>query len=365
MFSDVEYNTISFTPVHGESSKGRDLRLKGYNIFAKRLFGQFSLVAENENTTTIPVPDAFKNRVHIKENMYQIDRNNVSDNSFQQFQQSLNNPNTNPVLQGNQEEQVKKFAELQERLNNKEFLEGAKNAFESSEELQQFGTQEQYNDYIARVSLGIVKNPSSGEYNYDSKVKDIVYHGTDAIFEKFDKTFYQSGVPNYIYFGKKGKPGLKDGNRLIAAVLNIKNPDYFIDTLKGKYTPNSDGFVEDYSESFFNSLSENQQMMGEFLTQYGVKEPEQIHILGSKQDIEGFKEFVRKSLPLEQQEQLKQKESNLQEYNKVKKAETMEEVKAQMLKDFDSYDPQFKDLLSWEKEMFIDMMSEGEINTYC
>ena len=35
-----------------------------------------------------------------------------------------------------QQEQARKFAELQERLNNKEFLEGAKNAFESSEELQ-------------------------------------------------------------------------------------------------------------------------------------------------------------------------------------------------------------------------------------
>ena len=35
-----------------------------------------------------------------------------------------------------QQEQAKKFAELQERLNNKEFLEGAKNAFESSEKLQ-------------------------------------------------------------------------------------------------------------------------------------------------------------------------------------------------------------------------------------
>ncbi len=35
-----------------------------------------------------------------------------------------------------QQEQAKKFTELQERLNNKEFLEGAKNAFESSEELQ-------------------------------------------------------------------------------------------------------------------------------------------------------------------------------------------------------------------------------------
>ena len=96
MFSDVEYNTISFVPVIGESSKGRDLRLKGYNIFAKRLFGQFSLVAENENVTTIPIPDAFKNRVHIKENMYQVDRDNAPDNFFQQFQQSLNKPNTNP-----------------------------------------------------------------------------------------------------------------------------------------------------------------------------------------------------------------------------------------------------------------------------
>ena len=75
MFSDLEYNTISFHPISGESKKGSDLRLKGYNIFAKRLFGQFSLVAENENTTTIPIPEMFKNQIHIKENMYQKNRN--------------------------------------------------------------------------------------------------------------------------------------------------------------------------------------------------------------------------------------------------------------------------------------------------
>jgi len=74
MFSDLEYDTISFTPVSGESKKGRDLRLKGYNIFAKRLFGQFSVVAENENTTIIPIPEMFKNRLYIKENLYQLAR---------------------------------------------------------------------------------------------------------------------------------------------------------------------------------------------------------------------------------------------------------------------------------------------------
>ena len=63
MYSDVDYNTISFTPITGESSKGRDLRLKGYNIFAKRLFGNFSLVAQNDNTTIIPIPEIFKNKL--------------------------------------------------------------------------------------------------------------------------------------------------------------------------------------------------------------------------------------------------------------------------------------------------------------
>ena len=58
---------------------------------------------------------------------------------YSQYLDSLNKPNTNPILQGNQQEQIKKFIELQERLNNKEFLEGAKNAYESSKGLQEWG----------------------------------------------------------------------------------------------------------------------------------------------------------------------------------------------------------------------------------
>ena len=64
MYSDVDYNTISFTPVSSDkTNKGSDLRLKGYNIFAKRLFGDFSLVAKDENTTIIPIPEIFKNKL--------------------------------------------------------------------------------------------------------------------------------------------------------------------------------------------------------------------------------------------------------------------------------------------------------------
>ena len=241
-----------------------------WNNFVKWIMNQFNSLSklQKEELTQI-LTDAFLTRQ---------DLNNIGNNSFQQFQQSLNNPNTNPILQGNQQEQVKKFAELQERLNNKEFLEGAKNAFESSEELQQFGTQEQYNDYIARVSLGIIKNPSSGEYNYYSKVKDIVYHGTTVEFDKFDKSFIKrDGVNSFgdkFYFLPKDMLHMIfKRQRIIPVLLNMKSyTDYFE---QGTYETNNN--IRRFEEGILEELA--------------VNEPEQIHILGSKQDIEGFKKF--------------------------------------------------------------------------
>ena len=72
---------------------------------------------------------AGKNRANVPDAT--IDRHAES------YTQMLEDIKSEPISNFDvQEEQVKKFAELQERLNNKEFLEGAKNAFESSEELQ-------------------------------------------------------------------------------------------------------------------------------------------------------------------------------------------------------------------------------------
>lgn len=230
----------------------------------------------------------------------------ISDNTFQQFQQSLNTPNTNPILQGNREEQLKKFAELQERLNNKEFLEGAKNAYESSKGLQEWGTQEQYNDYIARVSLGITKNPSSGKYNYTSKVRDIVYHGTNE--EKFDE-FSNINEGKYTNDFDKGKghwflTHFNDtsyyGKNKISALINLLNPrnattDY---DHKGDYNNSVVTIHEPTAERNLALENNNDGAIIDTLEgetrerQIVVFEPKQIHILGSKQDIEGFKEFV-------------------------------------------------------------------------
>lgn len=66
LFSDSEYDSISFTAVTGKTRKTADMRLKGYNIFAKRLFGRFHLVAEDQYTSIIPIPTIFKNRAQIK-----------------------------------------------------------------------------------------------------------------------------------------------------------------------------------------------------------------------------------------------------------------------------------------------------------
>lgn len=237
-------------------------------------------------------------------------RANVSDETIDRhaasYKQMLEDIKSEPISNYDiQQEQVKKFAELQERLNNKEFLEGAKSVYEATPKLQQFGTQEEYNDYIARVSLGIIKNPSSGDYNYTSKVKDIVYHGTPFDFDNFKKPldvreniFNQHTLlkkednPDAIYFQFEPKPFRK--GKVISAIINskelIKKENYSGYSISYA-TGNRQKLEQQLNSKTFDALDITPiQGKRELL----VFEPEQIHILGSKQDIKGFKEFVNK-----------------------------------------------------------------------
>jgi hypothetical protein len=66
------------------------------------------------------------------------------------------------------------------------------------------------------------------------------------------------------------------GSNVYNAILNIKNP---VETDTWSDTPSTDGF------DGINRLYDD-------FTELVVFEPEQIHILGNKQDIEGFKQFV-------------------------------------------------------------------------
>jgi hypothetical protein len=175
----------------------------------------------------------------------------------------------------------------------------------------------------------------------DSKVKDIVYRGDksktingvtqflkgerkDLLFLSTNKevaknTLYYSDFSEFIYkkdeFGNltmtseyeadESKGLVRGPKNFTFAIVDIKNPliknannqsyrDYKIDG-KNEYETIKEA-KEKIKNNEADSLIVENVLDGDIgklpSTNIGIKKPEQIHILGSKQDIEGFKEFV-------------------------------------------------------------------------
>jgi len=100
MFDDVDYDTISFTPVNSSTGKRQstnELRLKTYNLFAKRLFGKYSLIGQTENETVIPIPDIFKNKLSLSKTVFQRVREENIDDQSELKEESENIVNENEV----------------------------------------------------------------------------------------------------------------------------------------------------------------------------------------------------------------------------------------------------------------------------
>lgn len=135
--------------------------------------------------------------------------------------------------------------------------------FLSSKQKQQ--AQQLYSQYLDSIFPG-------------SKVKDIVYHGTKG--DKFDK-FKSSETGTFgkgVYFGDY-KTALQNTDLL---------DDFTLEPRKG--------FDKD---KIIPALINTQNIFQRDLGGNGIRneyvvEPEQIHILGNKQDLEGFKQFVDK-----------------------------------------------------------------------
>ena len=166
---------------------------------------------------------------------------------------------------------------------------GVTELFDSNPELSSIGTQSQYSQYLDTIFP-------------DSKVKDILWHSSklDKI-DKFKKLYTAEENRNQQYntYGTyfstdiNYAKGYNEG-QLVAILYNSKN-------LKN-INNYSDFYIiqqEPKSDSYYNR--ENNE--------YVVFEPEQIHILGNNQDIEGFKEFVDSS-PLLQLEGVNQTEAS-------------------------------------------------------
>jgi hypothetical protein len=207
---------------------------------------------------------------------------------------------------------------------------GVKQLFESNPELAKIGTPEQYSQYLDTIFP-------------DSKVKDIVYRGdtskqinnrglkdflkgvrTDLLYlttnaDVAKNELYRSDYSEFIY--KKDDKGnlsltsedkedetkglVRGPKNFFAAIVNLKNPiikdaknqsykdykiedQYELDILKNARekikNKEADSLI---IKNVLEGTSQNIQS-----TTIGIRLPEQIHILGNNNDIEGFKEFV-------------------------------------------------------------------------
>ena len=180
-----------------------------------------------------------------------------------------------------------------------EVKEGVSELFESNPTLAQIGTPQQYSQYLDTIFP-------------DSKVKNINYHGTEYQnkIEKFNSALSGSQTREDLktpgFWFTYNKNFAEDfGDNVISVVLNIKN------TFEARAKLEDTGFTifpdqvqsvnkaikEGYDSAFVDVLEDLESGRGN--TELVVFEPEQIHILGSKQDIEGFKEFVDKESLIE------------------------------------------------------------------
>ena len=144
-----------------------------------------------------------------------------------------------------------------------QITESVSELFDSDSELANIGTQQLYSQYLEQIFP-------------NSKVKDIVYHGTDTKFEGFLED-------NLNYFGTQAiAKGY--GKNLYPVVIEINKPYY-----------EDGGNLSNQSyEDLYNKLDESGSdgFISNGKNLFIPKTEEQIHMLGGKQDIEGFKEFV-------------------------------------------------------------------------
>ena len=199
--------------------------------------------------------------------------------------------------------------------------EGVDFVFEQHPEITSIGTKEQYSEYLDIIFP-------------ESKVKDIMWHGSPRKFENFDLENYSSsgnfGIGIYTTPDQSWakKYAVRVNGFLNGIILNIKDP--FITSLRYKEYYGGNTFVpeikmSDYikNDGIFNYEGldrDSLKLFNQYLIEYTgskdnmglpiyqekiysspylkeivVFENEQAYILGTQKDVEGFKNFVSKN----------------------------------------------------------------------
>jgi len=268
--------------------------------------------------------------------------------------------------------------------------------FEQNPELEKIGDKQQYSKYLETVFP-------------ESKVKEIAYHSTDAIFEKFkpvkpnfDTLNSIEGVYNFTTNAKFSK---RYGSKTLPVVLNVTSP--IIETTTGEFVDDMDRpltenlfrigkqtmdnmFAPKFEEGLKNTDAVINYITGEDYiekhpisgrefglpkqTVISVFDPEQIRILGSKEDVQGFKEFVS-FISAAQEDPLELVEDFVEEvdYTNQDFIEDRNSIKLQnqLLSDelnLESFDEMFPDmdyLSGAEKLILIKAIEDGKFSISC
>ena len=176
---------------------------------------------------------------------------------------------------------------------------GVKELFNSNPELANIGTAEQYSQYIDSIFP-------------DSQLKDILYHGSrnadrfdnfdDNLIGELDTGFFGKGIyfsPDAKYAQGYANQAIDKTGQLYAVIVNLQDP---LNTDANQANKNwGTDVIKNYDGALVTEGAwSNPELNGEepvdydpnTLSEIVVKSSSQTHILGSKQDIEGFKEFV-------------------------------------------------------------------------
>jgi hypothetical protein len=213
-----------------------------------------------------------------------------------EFKKILKEVGGNPLLAAIE------FNELYPEETVPEIKPGVEEVFDSNPELASIGTPEQYSQYLDTVFP-------------DSKVKDIVYHGTYKPLEYFDKVEISEGhgsgaiffadfkYANYFanYDSNITINGIKAQKTIIPTLINMKNPLLVTDVKFHRRSLKPNWLSPSGTQDARDILSRNKDNDGLIgvdssdieNTTHVVRDSDQTHILGSKQDIKGFKDFVK------------------------------------------------------------------------
>ncbi|MDQ5931103.1 MAG: hypothetical protein QG674_269 [Patescibacteria group bacterium] len=174
------------------------------------------------------------------------------------------------------------FPKQEDNLEKPPIKEGVDFVFEQHPELIEIGTKEQYSEYLDTVFP-------------ESSVRDIVYHASSNKIEKFREGMFGT------YFSYSPIQGVY-GDVINSALLNIKSclimpkPENSTEEKliydKEYRNYNIPSFSPEGDRVYKYDASIEGSTVTKEGTQIKVRNPEQIHILGSKLDIEKFKEFV-------------------------------------------------------------------------